>query len=283
MTNHLNTIIYSDWFDKTKYIKNIPQPACIFVDNIHFLSDNLPNIFIYVEPETIYNVTEYLIQNYKKYHTIFTYNTEVLKKCPNARAYIYGTSWIQKEYYENIDLTKKSFKISTLAGSKLINNSLGHIFRQIIHHSQNKLKEYPITFFRSYHQKPHIKDYGNNPFLISNKGTHNKESLFDTFQFAIIIENSRQTNYFTEKIMDCLVTKTIPIYWGCPNINDFFDTSGWIILESIQISELYNKLKILNSNYYNLYKDIIDKNYNTAMKYVDLYENINNSTYVFKE
>jgi len=283
MSNHPDTIVISSWFDKNKYIKNIPQPACIIIDNIHYLSDTLPNIFIYVEPKTIYNVSDYLINNYNKYHAIFTYDEEILKKCPNAIKYIYGTSWIKKEYYENIDISKKEFKISNLAGSKLINNSLGHVFRQIIHHSQDKLKDYPITFFRSFHQHPHLKDYGNNPFLISDKGSHNKELLFDTFQFAIIIENSKQTNYFTEKIVDCLITKTIPIYWGCPNIGNFFDTTGWIILESTQISELYDKLKILDIDYYNSYKDVIDKNYNTSKKYIDVYENINNSTYVFKE
>jgi hypothetical protein len=59
-----------------------------------------------------------------------------------------------------------------------------------------------------------------------------KIEIFETYMFSIVIENSRQIHYFTEKIIDCLLTKTIPIYYGCPNISDYFDTSGWIILET---------------------------------------------------
>jgi hypothetical protein len=193
--------------------------------------------------------------------------------------YVYGTSWIQQEYYENINITKKKYSISTLAGSKIINNALGHKFRQEIHHNQPLFRDYPITFFRSFHQLPHINDYGNNPFLQIGEDTSLKCKirLFKEFQFAIIIENSREINYFTEKIVDCIITKTIPIYWGCPNIGDFFDTTGWIILETTNIEELINKLHILNDTYYNKYIEIIEKNYNESLKYIDFYTNINNA------
>jgi hypothetical protein len=280
MSNHPDTIIHSYWFDKSKHLKNIPQPACISVDVPNVISNTLPNIFIQVEPNIISNNEQYLINNYKKYHTIFTFNKTLLEKCPNAKYYIYGTTWIEKTYYDNIKIDIKQFKISTLASTKYLNNAPGHIFRQTIHHNQHILKKYPITFFRSFAQIPHIHDYGNNPFLgIKNSLTtpHCKVELFEEFQFAIVIENSKQTNYFTEKIMDCILTKTIPIYWGCPNISDFFDTTGWIILESISINELYEKLAILNEKYYNQYTYIIEKNFITAQKYVDFYENINNA------
>lgn len=280
MQNHKNTIIHSYWFDKTKYLQNIIQPACIVIDDINIIANDLPNIFIYVEPRTIYNVTNYLIENHNKYNTIFTFDDDILQKCPNAKKYIYGTTWIEQEYYNNIDILKKQYKISNLAGTKLINNSPGHQLRQVIHHNQNKFKNFPITFFRSFNQIPHITDYGNNPFLgINNSSTapNNKVELFEEFQFSIVIENSQQKNYFTEKIVDCLITQTIPIYWGCPNINEFFDTSGWIILETTNIDELLTKLELLNETYYNKYYNTIEKNYNTAKKYVDIYENINNA------
>ena len=43
-----------------------------------------------------------------------------------------------------------------------------------------------------------------------------------TSMYSVAVESSSET------IIDCLITKTIPIYWGCPNISDFFDTSYWI-------------------------------------------------------
>lgn len=169
-----------------------------------------------------------------------------------------------------------------MAGSKYINNSAGHKFRQTIHHNQQALHAFPITYYRSFHQTPHLHDYGNNPFLgqkTNTEKTHGeaKCELFDTFQFSIIIENSQQKNYFTEKIMDCILTKTIPIYWGCPNISDYFDTTGWIILQTDSIDELKDKLTALTPDYYNKYISIIDKNYETAKQYSDIYINLNNA------
>jgi len=268
---HPDTIIHSDWFSKDACINSIPQPACISVNNPNIFSDTLPNIFIQVEPNIIKNHTPYLLKNYSKYHTIYTFCKEVLEKCPNSRFFMVCSSWIAPEYYNNIDISKKTYKISTLAGSKCINNAMGHIFRQDIYNNQSVCNEYPITFFRSAVQHPHLKDYGNNPFIAE------KEDLFDSFQFAIIIENTKETNSFSEKLIDCLVTKTIPIYYGCANIHQFFDTTGWIILESSSIKELQTKLRLLDNTYYNKYSATIEKNYATALQRTSIYTNLNNS------
>ncbi len=274
MAHHPATIIYNNgWFNKNKIIKNIPEPCCIIVDKPHIFSATLPNIFIHVEPNVIINNEQYLIENYSKYHTIFTYNQNVLNKCSNAKKYIAATSWIDKSIYNNIDITIKKFKISNLAGAK--NGAPGHNLRILFHYNQDKLSQYPITFFRSYAQTPHIKDFGNNPFIGIKHDS--KVELFLDYQFAIVIENCRQTNGFTEKIIDCLVTKTIPIYWGCDNIGDYFDTTGWIILETETIEELQDKLKALTPDYYDKHKDIIEKNHTIALKYIDFYENLNNA------
>ena len=72
--------------------------------------------------------------------------------------------------------------------------------------------------------------------------------------YSVAIESSSEKDYFTEKLIDCLITKTIPIYWGCPNINDYFDTSYWIPIEKVttySYTEDYYKenLKKINFNY----------------------------------
>lgn len=54
------------------------------------------------------------------------------------------------------------------------------------------------------------------------------------YPFAIVVENSRAPNFWTEKIADCFAVGTIPIYHGCPNLTEFgFDMSGVIPFESI--------------------------------------------------
>jgi len=39
----------------------------------------------------------------------------------------------------------------------------------------------------------------------------------------------QQDNFFSEKLIDALLCECVPIYWGCPNIGEFMDTSGMII------------------------------------------------------
>ena len=67
--------------------------------------------------------------------------------------------------------------------------------------------------------------------------------------------------------MDCIITKTIPIYYGCENIGEYFDTTGWIILEDENnfLQELYNKLHTLNESYYITHYPTIIKNYEKAI------------------
>jgi hypothetical protein len=57
--------------------------------------------------------------------------------------------------------------------------------------------------------------------------------------------------------MDCLLTKTILIYWGCPNISEYFDTTGWIILETETVEELHEKGRELTPDYYHNYTEIL--------------------------
>ena len=75
--------------------------------------------------------------------------------------------------------------------------------------------------------------------------------------------------------MDCLITKTIPIYWGCPNISKFFDTTGWIIFDNL--NELRFKLGLLHPAYYSSYESVINSNFQKCLAYVKIDDNINNT------
>jgi hypothetical protein len=42
------------------------------------------------------------------------------------------------------------------------------------------------------------------------------------YRYSLAFENSRQKNYFSEKALDCWLAWSMPIYWGCPNLADYF-------------------------------------------------------------
>lgn len=63
--------------------------------------------------------------------------------------------------------------------------------------------------------------------------TDSKKWIFNS-QFNIAVENTAQEHYFTEKLLGCFISLTIPIYIGCPNIGDYFDTRGMFIANSVE-------------------------------------------------
>jgi hypothetical protein len=78
------------------------------------------------------------------------------------------------------------------------------------------------------------------------------------------MENSRLDYYFSEKIIDCFATKTIPIYWGS-NVSPFFDMSGIITFNSMEeLEEIYNKL---TPEFYDSFKTGMENNFNKVKDY----------------
>jgi len=72
----------------------------------------------------------------------------------------------------------------------------------------------------------------------------NKAQALHRYAFSIAMENASKDYYFTEKLIDCFLMGTIPIYWGCPSIGDFFDNRG--ILSFRSMSELQAILSSLS-------------------------------------
>ena len=68
-----------------------------------------------------------------------------------------------------------------------------------------------------------------------------EEGLCD-YMFSVAIENGQYETYFTEKILDCFATGTIPVYLGAPDIGNHFNMDGIVNLtDEFEVSEdIYN-------------------------------------------
>ena len=69
--------------------------------------------------------------------------------------------------------------------------------------------------------------------------------------FSVAIENGQYETYFTEKLLDCFATGTIPVYLGAPDIGNHFNKDGIIDLsEEFDISDeiYYNKMDAIKEN-----------------------------------
>jgi hypothetical protein len=101
-----------------------------------------------------------------------------------------------------------------------------------------------------------------------------KSEMFNT-QFHICIENVKRTNWFTEKLLDCLYTRTVPIYYGCPNIGNWFDTRGFITVDNTnEIIEVCNRL---TPEMYQEMLPYIEDNHNRSKLYSNVGINIKRS------
>lgn len=47
------------------------------------------------------------------------------------------------------------------------------------------------------------------------------------YRFHVVIENSSYDHYFSEKLSDCLLAGSYPIYYGCPNIGEYLPENSF--------------------------------------------------------
>ncbi len=50
------------------------------------------------------------------------------------------------------------------------------------------------------------------------------------YRYTIAVENNAEPNYFTEKVVDAVLSETLCFYWGCPNLEDHIDADAFIRL-----------------------------------------------------
>ena len=233
------------------------KKVCIFIDGLwpnreEFLNADFRVFIGGCEPYEIHKsvyLIEDLLEMSSEFDLILTSNDDVLLKCKNAVLFPFGTTWVQSDFKK----ISTDFEVSFLCGVK--NYLPGHILRHEVYDNLHKVKCSGLL------QK------------IVYTGIKTKHNIFTTSQYSIAIENTQHKNYFTEKIIDCFLTKTIPLYWGCPNIGDFFDTAG--VIKINDCDDLIRKANLLTPDHYEKKKDVIEANFIEAQKYKDFFSRVN--------
>ena len=257
---------------------DVPRRHHVSDVNIQFKDPSRFKVFICSnEPSSSVNreTNENIIRNSHKYDLILTSEKEILDSVSNSVFFPYGTTWLNKDkvnldslgvfnekIYESVK--NKVFGVSFISTSYL--GKEGYNLRQHIWNTRQNIK-IPSLFYSSTRSPTNNNIFSNtlHDGLLPND---DKINLFRT-QFSIVIESSRENSYFTEKLIDCLVTKTIPIYFGCPNISEFFDVRGMIIVNSYQ--ELINSVNSIDEQLYESMKPFIEENYIRAQKYASCF------------
>jgi hypothetical protein len=80
-----------------------------------------------------------------------------------------------------------------------------------------------------------------------------KYNALAPYKYSVAIENSVIPGYFTEKIADCWLTHTMPLYYGCPNLNNYVPDNAFKWLDINNFKEALLTIEsIIHNNTYQL-------------------------------
>lgn len=263
---------------KVKFIYNYPisldidcaKPVEVWIDQITDQPAPKDTLRIVILQEPWRDPLIPLVQKYFHCYThLLTYQQELLDSNPKARLFHFPNTWV-KGYAPK----KKEFSVSTVVGGKNFPQLEGHALRHELWRNRDKINV-PKRFYLSgnaehFHNFVRFDeaDYTNELVLGASK-----EPLFDSM-FHICIENTSTNNFFTEKIIDCFQTKTVPIYYGCPNIGEYFNVKG--IMKVKNVADIINTCNILSKGYYYHLLPILEENYQLSLKWCDQMEQLKN-------
>ena len=63
------------------------------------------------------------------------------------------------------------------------------------------------------------------------------------YRYSIAIENTMHDDYFTEKVMDCWLAGTVPIYYGALNLEEYFPKDSFIRLNHLDYEDFAKRVK----------------------------------------
>lgn len=223
-----------------KFFVNDPEctdPDFWFViddlQNTHEKSLIDPNNVIYLTAEAIYSAGYFdssdkiaFIQQFSK---IFTCHDILKKNVYSQPPFLgwminanHGPSIFQESrrdinWLKKIDFLEKTKKVSVICSSKILT------------------KDHYVRFKFVSNLKAHFGDdldwYGN--------GVRPVEQKWDAiapYKYHIVLENQSRNNVITEKIYDSYLGLAYPIYWGAPNLDDYFHSSSFARIDPYNLN-----------------------------------------------
>jgi hypothetical protein len=79
--------------------------------------------------------------------------------------------------------------------------------------------------------------------LKENIDNFNQEKGLYKYKYSIITENNFHPNFYSEKILDSILSETVAFYYGCPNLERWIDEKCFIRLELSDYSKDMKKIK----------------------------------------
>jgi hypothetical protein len=196
-------------------------------------------------------------RNNEKFDYIVSYDDQLIAKfpgkiCPTPE----GGTWVWPSHLQGI--YKKKKLCSYIASDK----------------STTKEQQFRVQLLKYfYSNKERYSDIGlygrgHNPFPENHDYEFDGKSIIlKDYAFSITLENWVQDNYFSEKIMDCFMLGTVPIYMGARKILDYFNPDGIVLVDSFE--KIIDEVNNLSFDKYQKMLPAIKENFERAQDHID--------------
>jgi len=196
---------------KYQFTKQFDRRVAVSFDTVKTDLSCDYRVLVQCEPPGLFTAFKDMVySNSQSFDLILAYDEHLLT-LPRAREFVPVGAWVNDIHIE------KTNQISFLMSSKIWTGA--HRMRfQILREVERKTKlgEFDFIMHRS---PPRLPD---------------KDAFFTNAKFHIACENEIMNNMFSEKLLDCFKTFTIPIYYGCSNIEKYFNPLGIFRFSTIE-------------------------------------------------
>lgn len=111
----------------------------------------------------------------------------------------------------------------------------------------HKRRDAAVTGYLEAHPELSAHAFGRGRLEIGDKS----EGLAP-YMYSIAIENEQSARYFTEKILDCFEHLTVPVYFGAPDIKNYFPELSLVEIETLDPNGIERATQVCSAEDYQL-------------------------------
>lgn len=169
-----------------------------------------------------------------------------------------GNLWFNGHTYDDFrdkPFPQKNKQISTVCSSKQQKHTLHNDRYQFCQWLKQQL--------------PALEIYGHGSRFIEKK-----YKALDRFRFHMAIENFVGPHHWTEKLADPFLSGAFPLYYGCPNLSDYFPAESFLFIDIFDRQATMDKIRMVLDNE-NFYTERLDALYEARRLVMEDYNLLN--------
>lgn len=155
----------------------------------------------------------------RDYSTILTHQIDLVAKGHPYQLLHFGTNWVG---------VRNPAAASRALGTQAVKQRLVSFVGSVEH------PDVGAYSFRRAVAERLVSDERIDRFGRGIRFVESKREAIEPYMFSIAMENAASDYYFSEKLIDCLLLDTVPIYYGCPGIGTIFDARGFLCFATIE-------------------------------------------------